>query len=69
MPLYDFRCRRCGLTFEAQRKHDEPNPTCPAATSPVCRDPSPCGGETEKLITGGSFQLKGGGWASEGYSR
>lgn len=75
MPLYDFRCKVCGHTFEVNQKMSAPNPPCPyvwAESNPgEGEDWSPviCGCETEKLITGGTFHLKGGGWAAEGYSR
>ena len=75
MPLYDFRCKVCEHVFEVNQKMDDPNPPCPhvwaEAMGESVDDWSPviCGGETEKLITGGTFHLKGGGWAAEGYSR
>ncbi len=33
----------------------------------LAMSPGPCGGETQRLIGGGTFHLKGGGWASDGY--
>ncbi len=59
MPTYENRCRRCGHLFEnVQSIKDETRPACPV-----------CGGETERLISLGSFVLKGTGWAKQGYSR
>jgi putative FmdB family regulatory protein len=32
MPIYDFRCERCGLRFEARQsipEHDQNRPECP----------------------------------------
>jgi putative FmdB family regulatory protein len=56
MPLYDFRCETCGKTHEVLAKVDE-KVSCPE-----------CGGEMEKLVsTGFSFELRGSGWARDGY--
>ncbi|HVB38321.1 MAG TPA: zinc ribbon domain-containing protein [Vicinamibacterales bacterium] len=30
MPLYDFRCRGCGNTFEALVRSQDPEPRCPS---------------------------------------
>jgi putative FmdB family regulatory protein len=54
MPLYEYRCKSCGHTFEAiQKFSDRPLRKC-----------SECSGPLEKLISRNSFQLKGGGWFS-----
>jgi putative FmdB family regulatory protein len=57
MPIYEYRCRRCGQTIEAMQKMSD---------RPLrkCRN---CSGRLEKLISRTSFALKGGGWYSEGY--
>jgi putative FmdB family regulatory protein len=39
MPLYDFRCRACGESFEARVPHSQ-TPPCPL-----------CGAETERLLS------------------
>ncbi|HEX9776645.1 MAG TPA: zinc ribbon domain-containing protein [Geopsychrobacteraceae bacterium] len=59
MPLYEYACSECGLTFEVRQKFsDEP--------VRVCRV---CGGPVAKLISqGGGFALKGGGWYQQGYA-
>ncbi|NBO56189.1 MAG: zinc ribbon domain-containing protein [Actinobacteria bacterium] len=59
MPLYDFKCPKCGHTFERSQKVNDQNPKCP-----VCPDT-----QTEKLISRSNFVLKGGGWYSEGYGK
>jgi len=51
MPIYEYKCTRCGYKFEVLQKMNEPLPTCPK-----------CSGEVEKLINGTSFILKGDGW-------
>lgn len=57
MPLYEYRCRGCGKQFEVlQRVDDRPLRKCER-----------CAGKLEKLVSVSSFQLKGGGWYSDGY--
>lgn len=58
MPLYEYRCKSCGHTFEViQKFSDRP--------LKACRE---CSGPVEKLISRSSFQLKGGGWFIGDYS-
>ena len=57
MPIYEYRCTKCGHTLEAiQKIDDRPLSKCPE-----------CSGKLEKLVSRAAFQLKGGGWFSEGY--
>jgi putative FmdB family regulatory protein len=57
MPLYEYRCTKCGDRFEILQKFsDRPKRRC-----------SKCSGKLEKLISRTSFQLKGGGWFDQGY--
>ncbi len=63
MPMYEFKCKKCGHVFERLQAMVDPCPKCPQAT------PDPCEGETVKLLSLGSFQLRGGGWAADGYSK
>ncbi len=52
MPIYEYRCDRCGKEFEAWQKFsDAPIETCES-----------CGGHASKLISQSSFILKGSGW-------
>lgn len=52
MPIYEYRCDRCGKEFEAWQKFsDAPIETCEA-----------CGGHASKMISQSSFILKGSGW-------
>jgi putative FmdB family regulatory protein len=58
MPVYEYECAGCDKIFELQQKiADEPIQVCPQ-----------CGGEVRKLISMSSFQLKGSGWYTDGYS-
>jgi putative FmdB family regulatory protein len=59
MPLYEYECEACGVTFEAvQRITDEPLTECVH-----------CKGQVKRLISKSSFQLKGPGWAKDGYQK
>jgi len=59
MPIYEYRCKACGHTLEAiQKLADKPLTKCPE-----------CSGKLEKLVSRAAFQLKGGGWYSEGYGK
>lgn len=71
MPLYDLKCEKCGHQFEQTLKMVDPNPPCPKVVPEEGATEAPpvaCKGETKKLISGGTFHLKGSGWASDGYS-
>ncbi len=58
MPIYEYECKQCRKVMEVwQSMSDAPVSTCPD-----------CSGEMEKLISSSSFQLKGGGWYSDGYN-
>jgi len=57
MPLYEYRCTKCGHHIEVLQKFsDRPKRRC-----------RECAGKLEKLISRTSFQLKGGGWYDQGY--
>jgi putative FmdB family regulatory protein len=59
MPLYEYRCHKCGQTFEVRQKFaDEP-----------LNDHEGCGGEVERLVSVPSFQFKGTGWYVTDYGR
>jgi putative FmdB family regulatory protein len=58
VPIYEYRCTKCGHLIEIiQKLSDRPLRKC-----------TECSGRLEKLVSRASFQLKGGGWYSEGYS-
>ena len=57
MPIYEFRCSKCNKKLERIQKMTDPPPQCE-----VCRV------EMQKQISASNFELKGGGWAKDGYS-
>jgi putative FmdB family regulatory protein len=58
MPLYEYKCRRCGETFEVLQKFSDP----------PLKKHSTCGGVVERLISSSTFQLKGSGWYATDYA-
>ena len=59
MPTYNYRCDACGHEFEReQRITEEPIKKCPGCGKRKAR----------RMIAGGNFILKGGGWESDLYS-
>lgn len=59
MPLYEYRCRKCGATIEKIQKFaDPPLETC-----------ENCGGSLERLLSSSAIQFKGSGWYVTDYAR
>lgn len=59
MPLYEYRCKKCGLVFEIlQKPHQNPIKKC-----------IHCKGEVEKLISPPAIQFKGTGWYITDYAQ
>jgi putative FmdB family regulatory protein len=59
MPIYEYRCEKCGKVFEVlQRFSDDP-----------VKIHEDCGGAVEKLISHSAFQLKGSGWYQTDYAK
>jgi putative FmdB family regulatory protein len=58
MPIYEYRCERCGEFEEMQRITDPPLERCPT-----------CKRKVRRLISNTSFQLKGSGWYVTDYAR
>lgn len=53
MPIYEYRCEKCGHELEAMQKMaDAPLTDCPG-----CHEPA-----LKKLISAAGFRLSGGGW-------
>ena len=62
MPLYEYRCEKCGHEFEVIRKFSDG----PLRKAPDCPKDRKC--KLTKLVSASAFQLKGGGWYADGYS-
>ena len=58
MPIYEYRCEKCGTFEVTQRITDKALGKCPN-----------CKGKVKKLISNTSFQLKGTGWYITDYAR
>lgn len=59
MPIYEYRCEKCGNQLEIiQKFSDRPLKSCPS-----------CKGKLTKLISQAAFQLKGSGWYVTDYAR
>lgn len=59
MPLYEYRCQKCGQTFEVMQKFSD---------APLTVHDS-CGGSVEKLLSTPAFHLKGTGWYATDYAK
>ena len=73
MPIYEYKCEKCGHEFEEMlhfSERDVPiNTPCPNRIfdrnqEPQCFD---CDGKIHLKMSLGSFHLKGGGWYKDGY--
>jgi putative FmdB family regulatory protein len=59
MPLYEYRCEKCGELFEVrQRFSDEP-----------LRTHERCGGHVDRLLSVPALQFKGSGWYVNDYAK
>ena len=59
MPIYEYRCLKCGKTFEAlQSVSAEPISKCIY-----------CQGKAKKIVSRSSFQFKGKGWYLTDYKK
>jgi putative FmdB family regulatory protein len=59
VPIYEYKCSKCGEDFEAfQKITDLPLTECKF-----------CGGKVEQLISHSSFHLKGSGWYLTDYAK
>ena len=58
MPLYEYRCKKCGHQFEKIQSFSAPDEKeCPV-----------CSGELERLISAPAVQFKGSGWYVTDYA-
>ena len=60
MPIYEFRCKTCGLVTEEPFKISDCPPT---VQCPNCGDPAEKAPPSRM-----NFQLKGGGWSADSYT-
>lgn len=58
MPIYEYQCAKCGEFEHRQSLSDPILKRCPQ-----------CRGKVTKIISSSAFQLKGGGWYSDAYSK
>ncbi len=58
MPIYEYRCEKCGEFERTQRITEPALDRCPT-----------CRRKVRRLISNTSFQLKGGGWYVTDYAR
>ena len=59
MPIYEYRCSKCGDVFEVRQKF---------ADAPLTVHEG-CGGTVERLISASGFNFKGTGWYVTDYAR
>lgn len=59
MPIYEYRCKKCGEHLEVLLKFSDKQPS-------RCRK---CGGRLEKQISSPAIQFKGEGWYVTDYAR
>ena len=59
MPLYDYRCHKCGETFEVIQKFSDE----------LLKTHEGCGGELERLVSAPAIQFKGTGWYVTDYGK
>jgi putative FmdB family regulatory protein len=52
MPIYEYKCRKCGKQFEAFQ----------GITDPELKSCKFCKGKVQKMVSLSSFSLKGSGW-------
>jgi putative FmdB family regulatory protein len=61
MPIYEYRCAACGTEKEHFQKRDDPPPQCEQEGCARKGEPM------ERKVSKVNFELKGGGWARDGY--
>ncbi|HUB81771.1 MAG TPA: FmdB family zinc ribbon protein [Bryobacteraceae bacterium] len=59
MPIYEYKCHKCGLKFEVRQRISE---------APL-KAHADCGGELERLISAPALVFKGTGWYVTDYAK
>jgi len=59
MPIYEYKCEKCGTVFEKRQSFSDETLT----THPEC------GGPVHRLLSAPAFQLKGTGWYATDYPK
>lgn len=59
MPLYDYKCHKCGKVFEVRQNFSDER----------LKVHEECGGELERLISAPALQFKGSGWYITDYAK
>ena len=59
MPLYDYKCGKCGKVFEVRQSFSDP----------LLTTHEECGGPLERLISTPALQFKGSGWYITDYAK
>ncbi len=59
MPLYDYKCGKCGQVFEVRQNFSDA----------VLTTHEGCGGPVERLISAPALQFKGSGWYITDYAK
>jgi putative FmdB family regulatory protein len=59
MPLYEYKCHKCGKQFEVMQKFSD----APLTTH------EGCGGDVDRLLSAPALQFKGSGWYITDYAK
>ncbi len=59
MPIYEYRCDKCGDVFEVRQKFSDS----------LLTTHENCGGNVTKMLSAPAFQFKGTGWYVTDYAR
>ena len=59
MPIYEYKCKKCGSTFEVLQKVNDP----------LLKRCIHCGGPAHKTLSAPALQFKGSGWYITDYSK